>query len=506
MKRGKQYNRTEGRQLEQELERLRALTEGMDEIIYVSDPETYKILFVNKKTREIFGGKVLGKKCYEVFQKLNHPCPFCTNKHLFRKNSKKIRIRELQNHKNKQWYKCMDKAIKWPRGKYVRFGIAIDVTDRKRMEEALRENKDLFRSIVENSHNCILIIDDKFRIIYANDGAMSLSGYSKEEIVGQDFRKFLDEDSKALVQDRYVNRQRGKSVPSQYEFKIVRKDGKKRDVEIKSTIVQDRYRKTRTISQLLDITEHKRIEEERKSFEERLSALNKHAQYVSMAKSLEEIYALTLNAMEKTLGFEYASILMVEGKMLRLVTHRGYSEEFSLELRLDEEKGVTVKAARNSKPILIQDIRKEKAYVLGRPSILSELAVPIKLGNKVLGVLNVEKDRLAAFDQNDIELLEILASHTAIAISNLRRQEKLSALNIYGRSLNRAENMEEIYALTLNAMEKTLGFKFVDVFLVEGKMLRLAATRGLSKRLAFNLPLNGRKGVTVKASKTGPAF
>jgi signal transduction histidine kinase len=65
----------------------------------------------------------------------------------------------------------------------------------------------------------------------------------------------------------------------------------------------------------------------------------------------------------------------------------------------------------------------------GVKGMLSELAVPIKLGNKVLGVLNVESDRIAAFDEEDRELLEILASHAAIAIINLRRQNQLRKLS-----------------------------------------------------------------------------
>jgi PAS domain S-box-containing protein len=502
VKRNKCCDTIERSQLKQELERLRAFTEGMDEIIYVSDPESYQILFANKKTKEIFGEEILGKKCYKVFQKLDHPCPFCTNKRLFRKESSRIHIRELQNCRNKHWYKCMDKAIKWPKDKYVRFGIVIDVTEQKKMEKALRESEELFRSIVENSHNCILIIDDNFKIIYANDEATGLGGYSKEEIVGQDFRKFLDKDSTAFVQDMYVNRQRGQSVSPRYEFRVVCKDGRKRDVEIKSAIIQDRRGKTRTVSQLLDITEHKRIEEERKRFEERLSTLNTYGQSLNMAKSMQEIYKLTLDAMEKTLGFEYASMLMVEGKMLRLVTSRGYSKNLAIKVPIDGKKGITARVAKTCQPIFVPDISEDKGYIQGGENIRSELAVPIKVGDDVLGVLNVESKEISAFNEEDTELLEILASHTAIAMSNLKRQEKLSALNTYGWSLNRAENMEEIYTLTLNAMEKTLGFQFVDIFLVEGKKLRLAVTRGLSKESAFNLPLDGKKGVTVRAART----
>lgn len=358
-------------------EMLHSLTDGVNEIVYVVDPDTYEVLFANKKTREVFGENLVGRKCYRAFYKRDGPCPYCVNKYILGENLGKIRIDEFQNPKNKRWYRCIDSAIKWIGDKHVVFEIAIDITKQKMMEE------------------------------------------------------------------------------------------------------------------------------EKKHFDERLSALNVYGQGLNMAKSLEEIYRLTLDAAEKTLGFEYASILMVEEKMLRLVAHRGYSRALSLELPLDGKEGITLRVVKTGKSVFVPDISKDKAYVLGGEGIRSELAVPIKIRNKILGVLNVESKKLSAFSGEDRKLLEILASHTATAISNLKRQEKLSALNSYGRSLNKAESMEEICKLTLNAMEKILGFRFVDIFLLEGKKLRLAATHGLSDAFSLNLPLNGQKGITVKAAKTG---
>jgi len=616
-------------ELKHTLEKLRALTDGIDEPIYVADPNTYEVLFTNKKTRELFGEKIIGKQCYRVFQSLNLPCPFCTNKHLFRDNTGKTYTRELQNQRNKHWYKCIDKAIKWPGGKHVRYGIAIDITEQKKTEEelrksegryrklienapiaiytisaengtitslnpafekitgwsreewlgkpfiplihpddlplametfqrvlrgesllpyelrvlsksgeylvgeftsmpviengkavgefgivrditeskragqALQESEERFRFVVENSHDAILIIDDNFRIVYANNEAVRLSGYAKEEITGQDFGKFLDEETKFLVQDRYLRRQKGEKVPIQYELKIVRKDGDKRDVEIKSTAIRERSGKTRTIAQLLDITENKKMEEERKLFEDKLSALNIYGQNLNMARNMDEVYKLTLDAMARILGFEFSDIFIIEGNVLCLKDHRGYSPVLSLDLPLDKDKGITVRAARTGKPVLVSDVRKDKAYVKGGEGILSELAVPIKIGDRVIGVLNVESKKLGAFDENNEKLLEILASHAAIAVTNLKRQEGLSALNEYAQNLNMTKDIEEIYKLTLDAMEKTLGFEYAAFLMIKGKMLSLMAQRKYPKKLEINLQLDGDKGVTVKAAKTG---
>ncbi|MEM3536617.1 MAG: GAF domain-containing protein [Candidatus Bathyarchaeia archaeon] len=392
-------------------------------------------------------------------------------------------------------------------GKIVgEFGIVQDITERKRIENALRESEELFRSIVENSHDAILIVDDNFKIIYANAETMKLSGCSKEEVIGQDFRKFLDEESRALVEERYLRRQKGEAVPPLYEFRIVRKNGEKRDVRIKSTILKDRYGKVRTIAQLLDITEQKRIEKERKLFEERLSALNVYGQNLNMASSMEEIYRLTVEAMEKILGFEFSDFFIAEGNMLRLAAHRGYSRVLSLGLPLDGDKGITVRVAKTCKPALVADVRKDKDYVGAGEKVLSELAVPIKVRRRILGVLNVESRRLGAFDKNDMKLLEILASHAATAIINLKRREILSALNEFGRNLNKARNLNEIYKLTLDAMEKILGFEYASILMAKGKILHLAARRGYSKILSLKLPLDGEKGITVKAAKTGKSI
>jgi PAS domain S-box-containing protein len=376
------------------------------------------------------------------------------------------------------------------------FEISRGNTDRKRMEEALRDREELFHAVVDNSHDCILIVDEDFRIDYVSNGAACLSGYARDEIIGQDFRKFLDESSKVMVEERYLHRQNGENAPSQYEFKIVNKNGEKKDVEIKSTIIRDRHGRIRTIAQLLDITERKR-------FEKSLSALNIYGQNLNMARNIEEVYKLTLDAMEKTLGFEFGDIFIVDGKMLCLVAHRGYSKQLRLKLSLDKNRGISVRVVRTEKPVYVSDVRKDKAYVKGGIGTLSELAVPIRIENKVLGVLNVESKRLAAFDENDKELLEILASHAAIAITNVKRQERLSALNRHGKKLNMARNIEEVYKLTLDAMEKTLGFEFASIFMIKGKTLSLMSHRKYPKELKVDLPLDGNRGVTVKAVRTG---
>jgi PAS domain S-box-containing protein len=378
----------------------------------------------------------------------------------------------------------------------------------QRMEEAFRASEEKYRRQFEDAMDAIFIADAETGIIIdCNRAASELVDREKSELVGKHQRilhppdKIEGEFSRTFKQ--HLKEEEGQVLETQ----VITKKGEIKDVAIKTNVFELEGKKLLQ-GIFRDVTERKRMEKERKRFEERLSALNRHGQSLNMADDIDKVLTLTLDVMEKTLGFEFADVFLVEGKALRLVAHRGFSKVLALKLPLDGRRGVVVKAARLRKPVFIPDIRKERAYVeAGVGGMLSELAVPVKIKDKVLGVLNVENERLEAFDEKDGELLETLASHTAIAIINLKRQEKLSTLNIYGRDLNRAESLEDIYKVTLKAMEKILGFEYASILMVEGKMLRLVLQRGYSNNLSLSLPLDGKKGVTGKAARTGkPIF
>ncbi len=144
-----------------------------------------------------------------------------------------------------------------------------DITEQKKAEEKLRESEIHFRSIVENSHDGILIVKDNYRFTYVNNELCKMLDYSYDELIGQDFRNFLDEESKILVGDRYIRRQRGENVPPRYEFNVVRKNGEKRRVEIISAVETELKGGITTIAQILDITESKKIEQKLKESEKK---------------------------------------------------------------------------------------------------------------------------------------------------------------------------------------------------------------------------------------------
>jgi PAS domain S-box-containing protein len=416
--------------LEQSEEKYRRQFEEALDAIFLADAQTGIILDCNRAATELVGrekSELIGKH-----QRILHPPDEIKGEfsRTFRQHLKEKMGQVLETQvitKNGEIKEVAVKANVFELGgKRIIQGIFRDITERKIADEALQESEERFRSVVENSHNGILMVDDNFRLIYANDELCRIFGYSREEIVGQDFRKFLDKDSVSLCQGMYLRRQRGEKVPSLYELRMVRKDGEKRDVEIKATIVRDSQGKVQSVVQILDITTQKRMEEERRRYEERLSALNLYGGKLNTANNLQQVYELTLDAMEKTLGFEDATFMVVERGCLKVVCQRGYPKPILLALPLDgTKKGITVRAASTRKPFLVPDVKKDKDYVAGVPGIQSELGVPVIAEDRVLGVLDVESRELGAFDEKDVTLLQILASHAATAISNLERRKEI---------------------------------------------------------------------------------
>ena len=65
--------------LETQRQELISILDSIDEAIYVCDPESHELLYVNGAAEAIFGPDIVGKECYRVFQGLDKPCDFCTN-------------------------------------------------------------------------------------------------------------------------------------------------------------------------------------------------------------------------------------------------------------------------------------------------------------------------------------------------------------------------------------------------------------------------------------------
>ncbi len=194
-----------------------------------------------------------------------------------------------------------------------------NITEQKKAEEKLRESEIHFRSIVENSHDGILIVNDSFQFTYVNNVLCQILDYSYDEIVGQDFRNFLDEAGKKLVGDRYVRRQRGEKVPPRYEFNVVRKNGEKRHVEIISTVSTELRGGITTIAQILDITERKKIEQKLKESEKKFRRIFEDSPFSIVLINLNGKLVDCNPATEKYSGYKKEELIGKDFRDLSLI-------------------------------------------------------------------------------------------------------------------------------------------------------------------------------------------
>ena len=294
----------------------------------------------------------------------------------------------------------------------------------------LSESEEQFRSLFENIPDGIYRSSRDGRILAANPALVKMLGYDS---LGD--LKLVD-----VERDLYV-----KEGDRDYWKQVLEREGEIRNAEItlkhkrgqrmvlleNAHVVRDPQGKILCYEgTLTDITK-------RKVLEERLSALNSYSGKLNAAKSFDEVYEQTLDAIETSLGFEYSSFEVVERSRLRIAKHRGYADHSAL-VKLPLNRGIigiVGKAVDARRPVVVSDVRKDKDYLEGNPSTMSELAVPVIAEDEVLAVLNVESEELNAFDDDDVMLLMILASHAATAISNIKRRDELEKRSAQQASL-----------------------------------------------------------------------
>lgn len=168
--------------LEHERKKLTSVFDSMEDIIYVADPESYELVYVNPAFETIWGKDVIGRKCHEVLQEESLPCSFCSNEKIFGENLGQTYIWEFCNQVNNNWFRCRDKAIEWVDGRWVRFEQATNITESKLAEQALRISEEKFRAYFENAQIGMAITSLNKGWEETNDRLCEILGYSHEEL------------------------------------------------------------------------------------------------------------------------------------------------------------------------------------------------------------------------------------------------------------------------------------------------------------------------------------
>jgi len=146
------------------------------------------------------------------------------------------------------------------------------------------------------------------------------------------------------------------------------------------------------------------------------------SQQLMMPLNLDEVLHNILIALQKVVDFDAGGIYLIDEESgdVDSITSIGYDKLLEPDLHLKIGQGIVGSVARTGKPEVIPDVSRDKRYICARPETISEIVVPVHSGDKLVGIFNLENDRLNAFSEEDKEILTAFASQAAISIERAR--------------------------------------------------------------------------------------
>ena len=183
------------------------------------------------------------------------------------------------------------------------FAVITDITELRQAQHALQESEEMLSSVVDHTHTGVCILNDKYQIIYANDEMSRISGRTREEMIGQDFRQFLTDESKADIIERYERRQKGEDIPERYDAFFIHKDDSKRLIEVIATSTKDSSGRAKSIAQVLDVTEQRKAEKALRESEARYRLLAENVKEIIFTMDMSFHFTFVTPSVEEVLGY-----------------------------------------------------------------------------------------------------------------------------------------------------------------------------------------------------------
>ncbi|MDH4264091.1 MAG: response regulator [Deltaproteobacteria bacterium] len=380
-------------------------------------------------------------------------------------------------------------------------------TEHKRMEEALHEREERYRTLLETMEEGYFETDLPGNFTFVNDSLCRMLGYSKDELRGMNNRQYMDKNTAKIVykifKDVYT-----KGEPCQvFNWEIVRKDGAKRFHESSVYLIRDAQGKPIGFRGIVrDITERKWVEEALQRSEEEAKRLAKEneimaeiGRIISSTLDIEEVYERFAEEVRKLIQFDRIGISIIdyENKTLYIPYFAGLEMTGRKPGDILPLAGSTAeKIIQTRSSFLVNEENREKVksqiptlLSYFRAGFQSIMMIPLFSKDQVIGLLYFFCTKPDAYTETDLKLAEGVGTQIAGAIANaqLFAERKRAEQEI----IKAKENAEAINRQLAEAVERANQLSF------EAAVANTAKSEFLANMShEIRTPMNGVIGMT----------
>jgi phosphoserine phosphatase RsbU/P len=207
-----------------------------------------------------------------------------------------------------------------------------------------------------------------------------------------------------------------------------------------------------------------------------LATLAEIGEEVNASLDLDEVLARSAALIKRHIDYEIFGVLMFDGDGSHL-RHRfsiGYPPDLAANLRIPLGQGITGTAAATGHPVRVGDTHHDTRYIHAVDDVRSELAVPLMLRGKCIGVLDIQSRHPEYFTREQQNILTLLASRLAVAVENARLFERVRAqadtlllLNEVGRETSSILDVEELLRRAAEQTKRVIDYQILSIMLYD---------------------------------------
>ncbi|PYV43879.1 MAG: hypothetical protein DMG06_08960 [Acidobacteria bacterium] len=198
---------------------------------------------------------------------------------------------------------------------------------------------------------------------------------------------------------------------------------------------------------------------------------------VFVSSGAKQLLGEIVRVLQELFNYPHCAILLADSsqELLYVVSSSGYRKRVLHNFRITIGKeGITGWVAKHKKPLYVPDVRKDPRYIEGVAHGRSEIAVPLLIGKKLIGVLDVESQKLGAFTRRDLKILSLFATQAAVAIQNaqLYEQERkksaqLRLINDVNKKMATTLDRDKLLPVLVKSIQKNFDYHHVMILLKE---------------------------------------